>query len=72
MCVMYVNHDFLSQRKKKTIPNKKNTMHHLNPSHLKFKKKNWHQIYEQLKMLNHQFKANMHLHILWITLGEEN
>lgn len=72
MCVMYVNHDFLSQRKKKPFQIKKKNMHHLNPSHLKFKKKNWHQNTQQLKMLNHQFKANMHLNILWITLGEEN
>lgn len=47
-------------------------MHHLNPSHLNFKKKISIKIHEQLKMLNHQFKANMHLNILWITLGEEN
>lgn len=72
MCVMYVNHHFLSQRKKKNIPKLKKTMHHLNPSHLKFKKKISIKIHEQLKMLNHQFKANMHLNILWMTLGEEN
>lgn len=72
MCVMYVNHHFLSQRKKKKHSKLKKTMHHLNPSHLKFKKKVSIKIHEQLKMLNHQFKANMHLNILWITLGEEN
>lgn len=71
MCVMYVNHDFFISEEKKTFQIKKN-MHHLNPSHLKFKKKISIKIHEQLKMLNHQFKANMHLNILWITLGEEN
>lgn len=59
-------------RGKKNIPNKKKNMHHLNPSHLKLKKKIGIKIHEQLKMLNHQFKANMHLNILWINLGEEN
>lgn len=71
MCVMYVNHDFLSQRKKKHSQ-KKQKHASLKSQPFKIKKKIGIKIHEQLKMLNHQFKANMHLNILWITLGEEN